>query len=117
MSDTLAAMSIREIKTLQASTWDRLSRIGYFERQLAEGADADYPAVCHELLGFCREALNGYLALCRSTLVLAEAMAEREQIDRQIEAVITEAADVHVALAALAARASQGSPGDAAGGS
>jgi hypothetical protein len=87
-ADNLNAMTIKELQHLQGETWERLSRIGRFERDLAEGADADYPAVCAELLTFARDVLNAQLNLLRSAIALAEVHRDQDALVAQIERVL-----------------------------
>jgi hypothetical protein len=68
--------------TLENANFLRLGRLGEFERQLAEGASADYRAVCHELLGFCRDVLNAQLNLLRASIAIGE---QRQTTIDQIE--------------------------------
>jgi hypothetical protein len=79
-----SAQTLLDMRRQRADAVDRMARIGHFERQLAEGAEADYPKVCNELLGFVRDTLNSYLELIRSVENLAQSV-RRDDLDQQIQ--------------------------------
>jgi hypothetical protein len=60
--------AIEAIRHGQAMTKERLDKIEAFERQIAEGANVDYKAACHELLEFAKALSTGYMQMCDRTI-------------------------------------------------
>ena len=72
---------IATIRHTQSMAQERLAKIEAFERQIAEGAETDYKAACHELLEYSKAISTGYMELCDSTIRLIE--ASQSALDQQ----------------------------------